>query len=280
MRRQTSLVKRTLTMRLTLLTASFFALLASQSTAPAAAHQAVEHEAAAKPTIVLVHGVFAGSSSWNGVIANLKLDHYRVIAVANPLRSVKSDAEYVAALFAEMKGPVVLVGHSYGGEVISVAAADRPNVTALVFLAGYAPEMGESGVSLSSKFPTGTLTETVAPPVKLPDGTSDLYIEQGHFGQQFAADVPEVDALGMAMTQRHVTLEALGEPVKALSWQKVPSSFVWRSLERNIPTTLHPYMAKSAKARAAVEIPGASYVVMISHPREVAEMVERAAEAR
>ncbi|MEG3175347.1 alpha/beta hydrolase [Sphingomonas sp. RB3P16] len=248
-----------------------------QATAPALA---AEKETGSKPTIVLVHGAFAGSSSWNGVVADLKRDHYPVIAAANPLRSVKGDAEYVAMIVANVKGPVVLVGHSYGGEVISVAAAGRPNVKALVFVAGYAPEVGESGVSLSTKFPTGTLGETLAPPVKLADGTSDLYSDQSRYWKQFAADVPQADAVAMAVTQRPVTQEALGEPVAARSWRDVPSWFVWGALDRNIPAALHAFMAKRASAREAVEIAGASHVVMISHPHEVAKMIERAAEAQ
>lgn len=262
-------------MRPWLITASLIALLSLPAKAPAAA---AEREAA-KPTIVLVHGAFAGSSSWNGVIADLKRDHYPVIAAANPLRSVKGDAEYVAMVVANVKGPVVLVGHSYGGEVVSVAAAAQTNVKALVFVAGYAPDVGESAASLSAKFPTGTLGKTLAPPVKLADGTSDLYIDQARYWKQFAADVAQADAVGMAVTQRPVTQEALGEPVAALGWRTLPSWFVWGALDRNIPAALHAYMAKRAQAREAVEVPGASHVVMISHPHEVAKMIERAAEA-
>lgn len=233
-----------------------------------------------KPTIVLVHGAFAGSSSWNGVISDLKKDGFTVIAAANPLRSVRGDAQYVADLVKSVPGPVVLVGHSYGGEVISVAAAGRANVKALVFVAGFAPEVGESAASLGAKFPTGTLGETLAPPVALGDGSSDVYIDQTRYWKQFAADVPEADAIDMAATQRPIVQAALGEPVAALSWRNVPSWFVWGALDRNIPAALHAFMAKRAKAREAIEIPGASHVVMISHPHDVAALIERAAEAR
>ncbi|MGY2736627.1 alpha/beta fold hydrolase [Sphingomonas sp. UYP23] len=264
-------------MRFCLMTTSFIAALAMASTGPAVAR---EQAPAPKPTIVLVHGAFAGASSWNGVITDLKRDGYPVIAAANPLRSVKGDANYIATLVKSVKGPVVLVGHSYGGEVISVAAADVHNVKALVFIAGYAPEVGESGVSLSTRFPTGTLGETLAPPVLLSDGTHDLYIDQARYWKQFAADVPQADAVPMAVNQRPVTQEALGEPVAAFSWASVPSWFMWGSLDRNIPAALHAFMAKRAKAREAVQVAGASHVVMISHPHEVAKMIERAAEER
>ncbi len=129
---------------------------------------------AGKPTVVLVHGAFAGSSSWNGVIGDLTHDGYRVVAAAVPLRSLKGDAEYVASLVASIAGPVVLVGHSYGGEVISVAAAGRPNVAALVFVSGVAPDVGESAASLGARFPTSTLGGTLAKPVPLSGGGAAL----------------------------------------------------------------------------------------------------------
>lgn len=235
---------------------------------------------APKPTIVLVHGAFAGSSSWNPVIARLAKDGYPVIAAANPLRSVKGDAQYVSDLVASLPGQVVLVGHSYGGKVISVAAVGRSNVKALVFVAGFAPEVGESAASLGKQFPTGTLEQTLAPPVPLSDGSGDAYIDRAKYWKQFAADVPQADAVVMAANQRPITQSALAEPVAALSWRTVPSWFVWGSLDRNIPAALHAFMAKRAKAREAIQVDGASHVVMVSHPQKVAELIERAAESR
>ena len=263
-------------MRLWLLTASIVAMFST----PAALAGPRDRSDSARPTVVLVHGAFAGSSSWNGVITDLRKDGYPVIAAANPLRSVKGDAVYISDLVASIKGPVVLVGHSYGGAVISAAAAGRSNVKALVFVAGYAPDVGESGVSLGMQFPTGTLSETLAPPVPLADGSNDLYIENSRFWKQFAADVPEAEAMGMAATQRPVTQSALAEPAASLSWRTIPSWFMWGSLDRNIPAALHAFMAKRAKAREAIEVPGASHVVMISHPHDVSALIERAAKAR
>ena len=124
-----------------------------------------------KPTIVLVHGAFADSSSWNGVISILEKDGYRVVAAANPLRGLNSDAQYVADIVGGIQSPVVLVGHSYGGMVISQAA--KPNVKALVYVAAFAPEVGESAIGLSGKFPGSTLGGALAAPVTLADGGKD-----------------------------------------------------------------------------------------------------------
>ncbi|TRW18360.1 alpha/beta hydrolase [Glacieibacterium frigidum] len=233
---------------------------------------------AARPTIILVHGAFAGSSSWNAVVSELQAGGYRVIAAANPLRSVAGDGDYVARLTRSIDGPVVLVGHSYGGEVINAAAADAPNVKALVFVAGFAPETGESAVSLGNQFPTGTLGQTLTKPVPQADGRGDVYIDQAKFHAQFAADVPLKAAMQMAATQRPIPLEALGEASAApATWKTLPSYFIYGSLDKNIPAALHAFMAKRAGAKATVAIAGASHVVMVSHPREVARMIERAA---
>ena len=139
------------------------------------------HAETIKPTIVLVHGAFADSSSWNHVISRLEKDGYPVLAVANPLRGVTSDGAYVAGILRGIKTPVVLVGHSYGGSVISDAATSASNVKALVFVAAFAPEPGESAVALSGKNPGSTLGPTLAEPVALPSGAKDLYIDQKKF---------------------------------------------------------------------------------------------------
>lgn len=264
-------------MRIKAVTAAIFTLVVASFATPT---HAAEHEARPKPTIILVHGAFAGSSSWNEVVKELAADGYPVIAAANPLRSVKGDAAYVASLVSTIAGPVVLVGHSYGGEVISVAAVGHPNVKALVFVAGLAPDLGESPASLGQKFPTGTLGQALAPPVPLPDGGNDLYIDQSRYWHQFAADVPRADAVIFAATQRPIAQSALGEPVDSLSWRQIPSWFVWGSLDLNIPAALHAYMAKRANAREAIEINGGSHVVMISHPRTVTDLIEHAARAQ
>jgi pimeloyl-ACP methyl ester carboxylesterase len=231
----------------------------------------------AKPTIVLVHGAFADSSSWNGVIKILEKDGYPVIAASNPLRSLKGDAQSVAQLLTSIKTPVVLVGHSYGGPVISEAAYGQSNVKSLVYVAGVAPEAGESTADLAGKFPGGTLGPTLAPPVELADGNKDLYIQQDKFHAQFAADVPAAEAKLMAATQRPVTAEALNEKSSEPAWKTVPSYFVYGDKDLNIPAQAQVFMAERAHAKEVVKVAGASHVVMVSNPKIVANLIEKAA---
>lgn len=239
----------------------------------ALAQSATESE---KPTIILVHGAFAESSSWDPVIARLSKDGYRVIAAANPLRGVASDAASVASVVKSVSGPVVLVGHSYGGPVITEAANGNANVKALVYVAGFAPDTGESALTLSAKFPGSTLGDALAP-VALPGGGTDLYIQPAKFHAQFAADVPAAEAATMAATQRPVTQAALAEPSGVASWKSLPSYMIYGSADRNIPAAVMQFMAERAHARKTVVVPGASHVVMLSHPAEVAALIEDAA---
>jgi pimeloyl-ACP methyl ester carboxylesterase len=234
---------------------------------------------AQKATVVLVHGAFAESASWNGVVTRLRSQGFSVVAAANPLRSLKGDSEYVASLVRTIKGPVVLVGHSYGGAVITNAAAGNGNVKALVYVAGFAPLAGESAQALSSKFPGSSLGPALAPPAALPNGGNDLYIQQDKFPAQFAADVPAAEARLMAATQRPIAESALGEPSGAAAWKTIPSWFIYGSLDKNIPPAAQSFMAKRAGAKRTVEIKGASHVVMVSHPAEVAGLIQEAAAA-
>ena len=232
------------------------------------------------PTIVLVHGAFAESSSWNDVVSRLTRDGYRVVAAANPLRSVSGDAAYVSAIVGQIDGPVVLVGHSYGGAVITAAALGHDNVIALVYVAAFVPDVGETSLGLSGRFPGSTLGEALAPPVRLPGGGQDLYILQDRFRAQFAADVPSGQALQMAATQRPIAQAALVEPSGEPAWRTIPSWAIYGSADFNIPAAAHAFMTGRANARRVVEVRGASHVVMVSHPREVAALIKEAAEAR
>jgi pimeloyl-ACP methyl ester carboxylesterase len=232
-----------------------------------------------KPTIVLVHGAFADASSWNGTITALEKDGYTVIAAANPLRGVKSDAAYVSDILSGVKEPVVLVGHSYGGNVISTAANGHSNVKALVYVSAFAPEAGETAVGLSGQFPGSTLGPTLAAPVTLSEGGKDLYIQQDKFRDQFAADVPLPLAKLMAATQRPVTEAALNEKAGDPAWKHIPASFIYGDADKNIPPQALAFMAKRAQASNTEVIKGGSHVVMVSHPKQVAKMIERAADA-
>jgi pimeloyl-ACP methyl ester carboxylesterase len=232
-----------------------------------------------KPTVVLVHGAFAESSSWNRVSAKLLAKGYVVVAVANPLRSVKGDASYLASLLDAIHGPVILVGHSYGGTVMTVAATGKSNVKALVYVSGLAPDLGETASELVGKFPGSTLGPTLAPPVILADGSKDLYISQETFHAQFCADLPTNEAKIMAVTQRPIPEAAFNEPAGAPAWKTIPSWFLYGSLDKNIPPTMHAFMAKRAGAKEAVEIKGASHVVMMSHPDALVKLIEGAANA-
>jgi pimeloyl-ACP methyl ester carboxylesterase len=228
------------------------------------------------PTVVLVHGAFAESGSWSGVIARTQAAGYPTVAVANPLRSLSGDAAALGAFLDSVQGPVVLVGHSYGGAVASVAAQGRAGVTALVFVAAFAPEVGESIGELTGKYPGSTLGDTLRT-VPLPDGSTDLYIRQELFHQQFAADLSAEQAALDAAAQRPLNDVALSEGAAAAGWRDIPSWFLVPELDRNIPTQAQRWMAERAGAREVVELAGASHAVPASRPEEVADLVLRAA---
>lgn len=230
-----------------------------------------------KPTVILVHGAFADSSSWNGVVKILERDGFPVIAAANPLRGVASDSQFVASIVKSVKTPVILVGHSYGGPVISEAAYGNQNVKSLVYVAAFAPEAGETAAELSGRFPGGTLASALAAPVDLADGGKDLYIQQDKFHDQFAADVPAADARLMAAGQRPVTVAALNEAATEPAWKTIPSWFVYGDADKNIPPKALAFMADRAHSKQTVVVKGGSHVVMVSNPQTVAALIEKAA---
>ncbi|MER7275011.1 alpha/beta hydrolase [Dactylosporangium sp. NPDC000244] len=227
-------------------------------------------------TVVLVHGAFAESASWAGVVPRLHAAGHSVIAAPNPLRSLSGDAAVVSAVVRAVPGPVLLVGHSYGGAVISnVSGGD---VRGLVFVAAFAPLAGESIGELSGRRPGSTLGETLRP-VPLADGSTDFFIEQARFRSQFAADVPEAEAAVLAATQRPLRDVALTEPSGPPSWPSLPSWFVFPDADLNIPVEMHREMARRAEAKEIVEVTGASHALTVSRPAEVAEVILRAAAA-
>lgn len=233
-----------------------------------------------KPTIVLVHGAFAESASWNGVISRLQSHGVTVVAVANPLRSLAVDAAYVRDVIAAIGGPVILVGHSYGGIVITEAAADNPAVVGLVYVSAFVPETGQSALDLSSSAPGSTLGETLtAYPVAT--GGNELAIRTEAFHHQFAADVAEDVAALMAATQRPVTEAALSDAVTAANpaWKSIPSWHVFGDQDLNIPLAVFRAGAERASSQETREIAGASHAALVSNPDIVAEVIASAGKA-
>ncbi len=222
------------------------------------------------PVVVLVHGAFAESASWNDVIHNLYAKGVDAVAAGNPLRSVSGDAAYMRDVIAGLDRPVLLVGHSYGGMVITEAASENPSVVGLVYVAAFAPDHGESALQLSTRFPGSTLGEALtAYPVST--GGNEFTIRPDVFHEQFAADVPAQVAGLMARTQRAVTETALSEPLPTDSpaWKSIPSWFVFGEQDRNIPAELVRFEAERAGARGATEVAGGSHAISVSRPDEV-----------
>ncbi|MFS2150741.1 alpha/beta fold hydrolase [Rhizobium sp. Rhizsp42] len=231
-----------------------------------------------KPTIVLVHGAFAESASWSGVIVELQMRGYATIATPNPLRSVEGDAATVSRVVAAVDGPVVLVGHSYGGQVIS-NVADSGNIKSLVYVAAFAPDRGESGAALAGKYPGSTLEQALAQPIPLEGGDVDLWIRHDAFHAQFAADMSEAEAALMAATQRHAAGSALNGASSEPLWKTIPSYFIYGDADVCLPPQGLGWMAERADSRKTVVIAGASHVVMVSNPLAVASLIDEAAQA-
>jgi pimeloyl-ACP methyl ester carboxylesterase len=234
--------------------------------------------ASALPTVVLVHGAWADASSWDGVITSLRRWGYPVVAAANPLQGLDQDSAALASLLRSIDGPIVLVGHSYGGAVISNAAAGNPNVKALVYIAGFAPDNGESIGQLISQpvqhpiasLPLLTYSVTNA------DGSTatDAYIDPARFRQVFAGDVGSRLAADMAATQRPVNTEAISETTKNAAWHTIPSWYLVAKQDHAIAPDLERYMADRIHAHT-IEVDG-SHSVMVSHPVTVAHLIQSA----
>jgi pimeloyl-ACP methyl ester carboxylesterase len=221
-------------------------------------------------TVLLVHGAFAESASWNSVISRLRAESVDVVAVANPLRSVSGDAAYLRDVIAGIGTPVMLVGHSYGGMVITEAASRNDAVVGLVYAAAFAPEHGESTFDLASRFPGSTLGEALAPS-PVPTGGTEFRIRPEVFHQQFVADGSETEAALMAVTQRPVTETALTEglPTDTPAWRQLPSWFVIAEQDRNIPAAAQRFMADRAGSKGTREVAGASHAISVGAPDQV-----------
>jgi pimeloyl-ACP methyl ester carboxylesterase len=225
-------------------------------------------------TIILVHGAFAESSSWDGVIEPLQSDGHTVIAAANPLRGLASDAAALSDLVRSLDGPVVLAGHSYAGMVISNVDPDAGDIVGLVYANAFAPEPGEHPFQLAGMFPGSMLGPESSRPVPLSDGKTDLYVAPDSFHDVFCQDLPADQAARMAITQRPATQEALTEPSGDRPlWKDVPSWFLIGEEDRIIPKAVQHYMAERAGARRTLEIPGASHAITVSHPEATARLI-------
>jgi pimeloyl-ACP methyl ester carboxylesterase len=233
---------------------------------------------AAKPTVVLVHGAFADSSSWNGVVSRLTRAGYPVIAAANPLRGLYADAAYVRSVLDSVDGPIVVAGHSYGGTVMSEAAAGNARVQALVYVASFILEEGESTGELAGRFPGAELGSALRPvPISGPGGETvdDLYIQQELFRAVFAADVPEETAQLMAVTQRPIVADALADKATETAWKTTPSWNLVTLQDLAVPAASQRFMGERAGSHN-VEV-DASHAVTVSQPEAVARTIEEAA---
>jgi pimeloyl-ACP methyl ester carboxylesterase len=231
-----------------------------------------------KPTVVLVHGAFAESTSWDRVIDRLREADLPVVAAANPLRGLAADAAAVSDLVRSIEGPVVLAAHSYGGAVISNVDPGAGEIVGLVYVNAFAPAAGETCFGLAGLFPGSLVGEATVRPVPRSDGTTDLYIAPERFHDVFCADVAASRAAVMAATQRPATQEALVESSgEHPLWKELPSRFVIGEEDRVIPAAVQRFEAERAGARRTLEIPGASHASLVSHPAAVAGAIREAA---
>ncbi|MEU2268661.1 alpha/beta hydrolase [Streptomyces olindensis] len=229
------------------------------------------------PTVVLVHGAFADAASWSGVIAELQRHGIPVIAPPNPLRGLAADAAYVASVAAQIEGPVILVGHSYGGALITVAGLTE-NVVGLVYVAAYVLEEGESLGELQGRFPLSPLVSNLKQwtyPVEGGDPAVEVTITADAFPTVFAADVPTDVTKVLAVAQRPLAAAAFEETATAAAWKTKPSWALVAGADQAINPEVQRFGAKRAGA-TVVEIAEASHAVAVSQPKEVADVIRDA----
>lgn len=226
----------------------------------------------ASPTIVLVHGAFADASTWRPVADRLDGDGHTVLAPPNPLRGLPHDAAYTASIIDQLDGPVVLVGHSYGGAVIT-AAGSSDKVVGLVYVAGVVPDEGESVNDRQGRFPSLAMGPLVQP-VSLPDGSVELTIDPARFPEVFGADLPAADAAFMAISQRSISATAFDDPATAAAWRATPSP-VFGTADQPVAPELQRF-AYDRAGSTVTEIEGASHLVMKSQPDIVAGVIREA----
>ena len=233
-----------------------------------------------KPTVVLVHGAWADSSSWDGVVRRLQRDGYTVAVFPTPLRGLASDSAYLHDYLTTSAGPVGVVGHSYGGAVITDAAVDTPGVKALVYLDAFAPDTGENVLQLAGPQsalanPDPTKVFRFVPAALPPTPTTDLYVLPAFFPAAFAGDLPRRQAALLATTQRPITFGALTEPSTAPAWKRLPAWYQVGTLDQVIPPDQQLFMAR--RAHAHISTVASAHLPMISKPGTVATLIETAA---
>jgi len=228
------------------------------------------------PTIVLVHGAFADASTWRRVYDHLARDGHTVLAPPNPLRGIAYDASYTESLIDQLDGPVVLVGHSYGGAVITVAGSSD-KVAGLVYVAGVVPDEGESVNDLQGRFPSLAMGPLVQP-TQLPDGSVEISIDPARFPDVFGADLPADDAAFRAISQRPVAATAFDDPATAAAWREKPSWAVYGTGDLPVAPALHRFSYDRAGSKVTA-VDGASHLLMLSQPETVAGAIRDAVTA-
>jgi pimeloyl-ACP methyl ester carboxylesterase len=260
--------------RRTVLAGAAVASAATLATASAASAGGRSGGKGPRPTIVLVHGAFADATGWSEVIRRLSGDGYTVVAPPNPLRGVESDSAYLADFLTTLPGPLVLAGHSYGGVVITNAATGNPNVTALVYVAAFAPAAGETVFALQNQFP-GTELHEAQLDFRPWAGGVDGYVKRADFRRVFAGDLSPSAADLLWATQRPGDVSTLQTASGAPAWATIRSYYLVARDDKLIPAAAQRFMAARARAHT-VEVK-ASHVAMISQPRATADLIRKAA---
>jgi pimeloyl-ACP methyl ester carboxylesterase len=278
------LVERRVTyLRLTIGLALIAALTITFTTSRSQAKSRTGTATSAKPTVVLVNGAWANSAGWSGVIARLQTDGYTVDAPPNPLQSLKGDAATIADLLRTIKGPIVLVGHSYGGAVITNAARGNRNVKALVYVDAFAPAKGESVLALDATKPGSALGAgpakvfNFAPFPGAKKGDAELYVKPSVFEQAFANGLPAREGAVLAATQSPVTYSAVTAPSGAPAWKTIPSWYVLGTIDKAIPPAIQLSMAQ--RIHAHITRVRAGHLSMVAAPGVVAKVITAAAKA-
>src|SRR5215218_7539529 len=227
------------------------------------------------PNIVFVHGAWADNSGWTAVMKSLMADGFEMVGVSNPLRGPAFDAAYVASLANTIPAPVLLVGHSYGGAVITAAGPQIPNAVGLVYVAGFAPDEGESIQALADAGQPTLLGPALRPvPVVAGDAAAELFVDRASFHEVFCGDLSDEDAAVLAAIQRPANAAGFGEPFGPAGWKTLPSWYAIATADNTIGTENLRFMAQRAGS-VTVDI-DASHVVMISQPEAIADLIRTA----